>query len=59
MAAATAPSAMQTTAVTAVVLTRREGPGRNLFASKLGSSLTRAMITMTSSHSKRRNIRFV
>src|SRR5215469_4273953 len=56
MAAVTAPSARQTTAVTAVVLTRREAPGRNLVARKASNPATIAMITMTSY--KRRKIRF-
>src|SRR5215469_18565912 len=56
MAAVTAPSARQTTAVTAVVLTRREAPGRNLVAKKASSPATIAMITMAPH--KRRKIRF-
>src|SRR6516165_3233512 len=54
MAAVTAPSATQTTAVTAVVLTaeglpRREPPGRNLVARKASSPATKAMMIMTAS----------
>jgi len=52
MAAVTAPSATQTTAVTAVVLTRREAPGRNLVARKASSPATIAMITMASRKAK-------
>jgi len=52
MAAVTAPSARQTTAVTAVVLTRREAPGRNLVARKASSPATIAMITMASSKAR-------
>src|SRR6516164_7494932 len=54
MAAVTAPSATQTTAVTAVVLTagvlaRREAPGRNLVARKASNPATKAMIMTVSS----------
>jgi len=48
MAAVTAPSARQTTAVTAVVLTRREVPRRTVVASRPVSAAARAMITMVS-----------
>src|SRR5215472_4645388 len=58
IAAVTAASARQTTAVTAVLLTGRDLPGRNLAASKPASPATRTAIMVASGVSKRRNIRY-